>query len=160
MNTPAPEIRIRSFRPEDAAAFRALNEEWITKYFRLEEPDRVALGDPEGHILRPGGAIFMAFAGEIAIGTAALIAEGDGVYELAKMAVNEAWQGHGIGRRILEHAIAEARRMGGHRLYLGSNKRLASALHLYEALGFRHIPPERLHPSPYSRADVFMEMDL
>lgn len=33
---PVTEIGIRQFEPGDAAAFRRLNEEWITRYFRIE----------------------------------------------------------------------------------------------------------------------------
>ena len=35
---------------------------------------------------------------------------------------------------------------------------LANAVHLYESVGFKHLPPERVGPSPYARADVHMEM--
>jgi hypothetical protein len=33
-------------------------------------------------------------------------------------------------------------------------------MRIYEALGFRHVPAERLVPSAYNRADVFMELFL
>jgi len=45
---------------DDASAFRTLNEEWIVRFFSLEEKDRELLGDPENKILRRGGHIFMA----------------------------------------------------------------------------------------------------
>jgi hypothetical protein len=54
-------------------------------------------------------------------------------------------------------AIAKAERLGATRLYLESNAILPGAVALYEAMGFRHLPPERIKPSHYSRADVFME---
>jgi GNAT superfamily N-acetyltransferase len=56
-------------------------------------------------------------------------------------------------------AIDVARRMGAQRLYLESNTKAASAVHLYEELGFRHLPGPA-HASKYSRANVFMEMPL
>jgi len=49
-----------AYGPQDLTAFRTLNEEWITRYFTLEDTDRQQLGDPEGQILAPGGRIFMA----------------------------------------------------------------------------------------------------
>ncbi|HEY3927682.1 MAG TPA: GNAT family N-acetyltransferase [Candidatus Koribacter sp.] len=150
------EIQIRRFQSGDAEAFRALNEAWISKLFVLEEPDRKALADPQGSIIDGGGSIMMAFVGTEAVGTCALLAEGDRVFELAKMAVSDAWQGHGIGRKILEATIEESRRIGARAVRLETNSSLANAIHLYEAVGFRHIRPE--HPSPYARADVFMEM--
>jgi N-acetylglutamate synthase-like GNAT family acetyltransferase len=82
------------------------------------------------------------------------------VYELSKMAVSPKVQGRGIGRRLLQHAISEARTLGAASLFLGSNNKLREAVHLYEAVGFRHVPPEALPPLAYSRANVFMEMAL
>jgi putative acetyltransferase len=155
-----PEISFRLFKDGDAAAFRDLNLAWISKYFRVEEQDRVQLGDPEGNILRHGGQIVMAVAGEERIGCCALVYERPGVYEVAKMAVSERYRGHGVGRKLLVYTIAQARAMGAHTLELASNTKLENAVHLYESLGFRHLPPERVAHSPYARADVHMEMDL
>ena len=152
------------FRPleigEDGTAFRTLNEEWISRYFVLEPKDRETLGDPENTILRKGGRIFMVWTGGEAVGCVALIPMGDGVYELSKMAVSPAMRGQGIGRRLLEYAIGQARTMGASSLFLGSNSVLKNAVHLYESVGFRHVPPEKLPPTGYTRANVFMEMQL
>ena len=43
---------------------------------------------------------------------------------------------------------------------LGSSTKLPNAVHLYEAEGFRHVPPQEWPPQAYTRADVFMEMLL
>ena len=150
-------VEIRTFRPEDAAAFKELNEAWIRKYFSMEEHDYEMLDDPEGYIIRPGGQIVMAFADRRAMGCCALIPVKPGVLELAKMAVAEKSRGLGIGRKVLEFTVEKAREMGAIRLVLGTNSKLLDAVHLYESVGFRHLPPE---PSPYARADVFMEMML
>jgi putative acetyltransferase len=155
-----PNIRIRSFQPEDATAFRELNEEWITAYFGLEENDILTLRDPEGKIIRPGGHILMAFSGDTPVGCCALIFEAPGVFELAKMAVAREHRGQGIGRKLLEYNVERARALGARTLHLGSNSKLADAIHLYESLGFRHIPPEERAPSPYARANVFMRLQI
>src|SRR6202051_4938962 len=167
-----PAIEIRPLLPgDDATAFRTLNEEWITRHFTLEKKDIETLGDPENVILRKGGHIFMARAiskstdaAESAtaetVACVALIPMGNGVYELSKMAVSPRLRGLGIGRSLLEFAIAQARRIGARALFLGSSTKLPNAVHLYESVGFRHVPPERLPPMPYARADVFMERPL
>ena len=157
MHDPAPEILLRRYRPGDAPTFRRLNQQWIEKLFKLEAPDRAVLEHPDEHILAPGGAIFIAEANGQVIGTCALIFEHEGVYELAKMAVDELWRGSGIGRKILLFTIAEARSMGAHTLRLETSSKLPNAIHLYESVGFQHVP---VHPSPYDRADVFMEMKV
>ena len=154
-------IEIRSLQAgDDATAFRTLNEEWITRYFTLEPADRETLGDPENKILRRGGQIFMVYETQQPVGCVALIPMGDGVYELSKMAVSPELRGKGIGRRLLQHAVAQAKLIGAKSLFLGSNATLANAVHLYESVGFRHVPPERLPKLAYTRANVFMEMPL
>jgi putative acetyltransferase len=155
-----PEITFRLFQHGDAAAFRQLNEAWIARYFRVEEQDLIQLIDPEENILRAGGKIMMAVAGDVRIGCCALIFVKPGVYEVAKMAVSERYRGHGIGRKLLEYTIAQAKTLGAHTLELASNTKLANAVHLYESLGFRHLPSERVEPSHYARANVFMELHL
>jgi len=112
------EIRIRPFQPGDEAAFRRLNEEWITKHFGLEEKDRITLGDPVGKILKPGGHIFIAVANGEPIGCCALLAMEPGIFEVAKMAVSDRYQGRGTGRKVLEYTVAQARALGARRLYL------------------------------------------
>jgi N-acetylglutamate synthase-like GNAT family acetyltransferase len=156
-----PVIEIRSITSgDDATAFRTLNEEWITRYFTLEAKDRETLNDPAHSILLKGGHIFMAYTGSEAVGCVALIPMQDGVYELSKMAVSPHLRGRGVGRRLLQHAISQARSIGARSLFLGSNTRLKDAVHLYESVGFRHVKSETLPPMPYKRADVFMEMPL
>jgi len=154
------DIELRLYQPGDAEAFRELNEAWIARYFRLEEQDHIQMGDPEAKILRPGGQIVMAVAGEEKIGCCALVFVKPGVFEVAKMAVSERYRGQGIGRKLLEYIIAQAKLMGAHTLELATNTKLANAVHLYESVGFRHRPPEQVEPSPYVRANVFMEMHL
>jgi len=160
LTSTAPAIHVRPFRAGDEDAFRSLNEAWIAKYFTIEEPDREVLNDPVGHIIGAGGQIFMAVAGESPVGCCALIPMGTSGFELAKMAVKEDLRGHGIGRKVLEYAIGNARKIGAGRLYLETNRKLANAIHLYESVGFEHVSPDQVIPSPYARANVFMEMKL
>jgi putative acetyltransferase len=160
MTTPQTELAIREFIPGDEADFRRLNEEWIIRYFTLEPKEKELLADPQGIILDRGGRIFLAVLDGETVGSCALLAMAPGEFEVAKMAVTESHRRAGIGRRLLEKAIAEARASGAHRLYLETNRKLVNAIRLYESLGFRHLPPERITPSPYARADVYMELYL
>jgi putative acetyltransferase len=160
ISTP-PAIDIRPLLPgDDATAFRVLNEEWITRHFALEAKDVETLGDPTNAILRKGGHIFMVYADAEPVGCVALIPVGDGAYELSKMAISPHLRGHGLGRRLLQYTIDHARKVGARSLFLGSSTKLPAAVHLYESVGFRHVPPETLPPMPYTRASVFMEIVL
>jgi GNAT superfamily N-acetyltransferase len=160
MNLRSPDaVVLRTFRPGDEPAFLHLNEAWISRDFVLEEEDRQLLSDPQTHILDAGGAICIAERNGDPVGCCALLAMAPGELELAKMTVAESARGLGIGRRLLEFAIGEARRMGARRVYLESNTKAAAAVRLYERMGFRHLPGP-LHPSKYERANVFMELRL
>jgi putative acetyltransferase len=158
MTTPQTEFAIREFKPGDEADFRRLNEEWILRYFALEPKERELLADPQGMILDRGGRIFLAVRDGQTVGCCALLVIAPGEFEVAKMAVTESFRRAGIGRQLLAKAIAEARALGAHRLYLETNQKLESAIRLYESMGFRHLPPERIIPSVYERANVYMEL--
>lgn len=146
--------------PADAEAFRTLNEAWIERYFTLEDEDRAILGDPVGRVVAPGGAVFVARLGDEVVGCIGIMPVGDGAFELVKMAVAPEHQGHGTGRKLIVAALDRARALGAHRVALESNSGLASAVHLYEAFGFRHLGHDEVAPSPYVRADVHMVLDL
>ena len=153
-------VEFRPFEPGDEAAFRDLNEAWIAGHFVVEDKDWEVLNDPVGHILDLGGAIFIARQEGVAIGTCALLAMEEGAFEVAKMTVAEKCRGLGIGKKLLNHVIEYARGVGARRLYLETNQKLVSAIHVYESVGFRHLPPERVQASPYARANVYMELLL
>jgi ribosomal protein S18 acetylase RimI-like enzyme len=157
---PDTDVIIREYTPGDETDFRRLNEEWILRFFTPEPKDEHTFADPQRAILDRGGRIFMAVRHGEAVGCCALLRTGPREFEVAKMAVTESCQRGGIGRRLLEKAIAEARTSGAARLFLETNRKLAPAIRLYESLGFRHIPAERIIPSPYARSDVSMELHV
>lgn len=146
--------------PADARAFKELNEEWIVELFALEPADSVKLDNPEREIVAKGGQVLIARDGDDIVGCVALVAEGDGVFELSKMAVARNRRGRGLGRILLREAVDYARRRNATTLFLGSSTKLPDAVHLYESIGFVHVPSDRIGPMPYRRADVFMRYDL
>jgi len=148
-------VQVVPFEPALRDHFRRLNQQWLERHFRVEAVDRKLFDDPEGLIIARGGAILFAlYAGEV-VGTCALIHEGEGVYELSKMGVDENFRGLGAGRALLDAAITEYRRRGGRELFLESNSRLDRALAMYERAGF--VRQAAVRPgSHYDRADVYM----
>ena len=154
------EILIRECIAGDEVAFRQLNEEWIVRFFKLEEKDREMLADPQATILDKGGRIFFALKDRRPVGCCALLAMAPGEFEVAKMAVTQTVQGEGFGRKLLAQVVAWAASAGAKRLYLETHNSLTPAIRLYESLGFQHLPPDRVVPSQYVRANVFMEAFL
>lgn len=151
-------VETSTFRPELAGAFRELNLAWIRKFFQVEHMDLVQLEDPVRTIVEPGGEVFFVLENGHAVGCCALVAEGPGRYELAKMAVDPACQGRGYANLLMEAAIAWARGRGAHEITLLSNTRLEAAIALYKKYGFRTV---RLGPHPhYQRTDIEMSLAL
>lgn len=151
-------IEIIDYAPEYRDAIRVLNEAWLKRYFEVEPSDVVELGDPEGTILNQGGYIYYAREeGSAIVGVASLIRVEDGVYELAKMAVDDRAQGRGIGRRLAQTCIEKARTLYARSVILYSNTRLERAIQLYRHLGFQEIEMKEQH---YQRANIMMELNL
>lgn len=149
-------VRIVPFAPALREHFYRLNAEWLARYYTIEPIDHAVLSEPEKHILAPGGRILFALVGEDVVGTCALMPDGEpGVFELTKMAVTGGHQGLGIGRKLMEAAIAEYEALGGSTLFLESQRRLQAALRLYESVGFE-MQPGTKPGSHYQRADVYM----
>jgi ribosomal protein S18 acetylase RimI-like enzyme len=149
---------IVAYEPRHAGAFRSLNLAWITEHFRVEDADRRALDDPDGYIIAHGGEILVAERadGEV-VGVCALLRNGDGSFELAKMAVDPAARGQHLGRALGDAAIARARELGASSVELLSNTKLTPAIALYRALGFVEAP---MSASEYERANIRMVLDL
>lgn len=148
-------VEIIDFEPAHAEHFKALNVEWISKYYTLEEADYKVLDHPIDSIIAPGGHIFMArYQGEI-VGTCGLMKMNDGGYELVKMAVSPAARGKHIGWLLGEAIKQKAKEIGASRLYLESNTKQDAAINLYYKLGFKRIVGP---PSPYARCNIQMEL--
>ncbi|HWA61300.1 MAG TPA: GNAT family N-acetyltransferase [Caulobacteraceae bacterium] len=153
-------MQIVDFRPDLAAAFKALNEAWITQLFELEDKDRQVLEDPQGQVIDHGGHILFAIDGGEAVGCVALKAMEDRGFEVAKMAVADSHKGRGIGRQLMQACVDRAVAAGATRLYIETNSSLGPALGLYRAFGFRELTGMTRGPDDYARVDVWMEKRL
>ena len=153
-------VRIVDYRPSHKKHFLRLNEAWLDERFAVEDEDRRLLEDPNGRILRRGGAVVFAEVDRAVAGTCALLRHRDGTLELAKMAVDPAYRRRGIGRRMAHEIIERSRRAGADRLWLRTSPLLEDADRLYRRLGFRLV---KRHPFPettYSRKTFTMTLKL
>lgn len=145
--------------PEHKEQFGALNREWLTKYFYVEDQDEAAFADPEGKILKKGGVILFARAEGLVVGTGSLVPmEEKGYFEIAKMAVTEAWQKHKIGQQMIVALIERAKVIKATKLYIVSNTKLENAIRLYRRHGFVDSAEAR-HKS-YARGDITLERPM
>lgn len=153
------QVKIVPYAPAHQAAFRQLNEAWISTYFKMEKADYQALEHPKEYILDKGGIILVALYENEVAGVCALIPMQDITYdfELAKMAVSPEARGKGIGWLLGQAIISKAKELGAKTLYLESNTRLEPAINLYQKLGFEKVSG---HPTPYERCNIQMELKL
>lgn len=150
-------VEIIEYEDFYSSDFRRINLEWLDKYSLKEELDVVTLNNPREKILNTGGVIFLAKSEDEIIGSAALINEHDGVYELAKMTVVPRWQGKGISKMLMEKCLERAKELLAKRIILFSHSSLNQAIGLYNKYGFKHV---EVVDSPFANANVKMVLEM
>lgn len=150
-------IEIVSYKPCYQDAFKVLNEEWIKKYFKMEDIDYKVINNPGKYIIEKGGDIFVALYKNEPVGVCALLKIDDRHYdyEMTKLAVSPKAQGKGIGFLLGQTAVNKAKELGGRNLYLESNTVLEPAIHIYKKLGFKQVLE---NTTSYQRCNIQMEL--
>jgi len=115
------------------------------------------LDNIEQSYLKRGGVFYVLEESNGAIvGSYGLYPMEAGVCELRKMYLHRACRGRGFGRRLLEDALAHARRLGFRRVTLETASVLKEAIRLYERHGFKPYKAEHLS----RRCDQAYALDL
>ena len=96
-----------------------------------------AVNDP----LPEGGVYVIAYADDQPLACGALRPLGEAVAEVRRMYVHREHRRRGFARAVLHRLEAEAHRLGYSKLVLETGYKQISAMQLYEACGFRRIPP-------------------
>jgi DNA-binding MarR family transcriptional regulator/predicted GNAT family N-acyltransferase len=152
-------VKIVPYHSKYREAFKELNKEWISTYFKMEDADNKALNNPEKYILDKGGCILVALYNDEPAGVCALIKMNDPDYdfELAKMAVSPKVQGKNIGWLLGVAILEKAKKLKASSIYLESNTILKPAINLYHKLGFQKISGRS---TPYERCNIQMALVL
>jgi ribosomal protein S18 acetylase RimI-like enzyme len=151
-------VKIVTYQEKYKDFYKSLNQEWIDKYFHMEEEDILKLNNPE-QIISEGGAIHFALKNAVPVGVCSLVKLKNHTYdyELSKMGVTARHQGRGIGRQLAQSMIEVAQVKGAKTIFLESNRILTPALTLYRSLGFKELEQTS---SVYSRSDIQMVLNL
>jgi len=149
--------------PEDMEEIRTLFEEyqkWLDVDLCFQGFDE-ELATLPGAYARPWGCLLLARVGgkdagkqtggkdvgsiikgrKIAGGVGLRPLMGDeAVCEMKRLYVRPGWRGRGLGRRLTDAVVIEARRAGYKAMYLDTLGSLKEAIALYASMGFREIP--------------------
>lgn len=105
----------------------------------------------------PDGRLLLAFVGSEVAGCVALRKIGDGVAEMKRLYVRPAYRGTGLGRKLAEAVLHEAKAIDYRALRLDTLATMKEAQALYLSMGFTDIPAYNDHPVAGTR---FMEKRL
>lgn len=132
-------------------------EAWFGLNLCFQNFDEEVAGLP-GKYAAPEGRLFLAFADEELAGCIALRKLEEGVCEMKRLFVREDFRGQRVGKILIENLFEEARGLGYEKMRLDTfPSKMAKAVGLYEAYGFRPIPP--YYDNPYGET-LFMEKEL
>ncbi len=150
---------IRPATAADAQPIRALVRSVLDEYGLAPDPSGIDrdLEDPIASYAGEGGQLDAVVdeSGRL-VGCCGVVPHGEGSCELRKMYLAKEARGHGLGRRLLDRALAFARGRRFPRIELETASVLEAALALYRAAGFRVL--ER-RPAA-RRCDRAFAMDL
>ena len=150
-------IEIIEYDKKFHADFKRMNLDYLDKHNLTESHDMIILDNPEEIVIKSGGFIWLAKAGDEIVGTVGIMPEGHGIFELIKMCVAESWRGRGISKLLMETCLQKVKELGGEKLFLFSNHQLQTALKLYTKYGFKNV---EVTDSPFETADVKMELEF
>lgn len=111
-----------------------------------------------GKYAAPEGRLYIVKMDNKYIGCIALRKIEDGVCEMKRLYLNENARGKGIGNKLIELVIQDAKEIGYKTMRLDTIKeKMPKAVSLYEAHGFLETKPYYHNPNPHT---LFMELEL
>ena len=104
--------------------------------------DLLLLADPSRKLVEEylqRGLCYVAVSGAQTLGVLVLIRTRPETMEIVNIAVAEAWQIKGIGRKLIYHAIQAAKETGAKTFEIGTGKPGVVHMLLYQKCGFRIV---------------------
>jgi ribosomal protein S18 acetylase RimI-like enzyme len=151
---------IQAQSPEDIAHARELFKEyeaWLEVDLCFQSFEK-ELAELPGKYAPPDGRLLLAIDNGKVAGCAALRKIGDGICEIKRLFLRPGFRGQGLGRRLAQAIIQEAKQIGYERMRLDTlPPKMNDAIALYRSLGFKEIDSYYDNPVPGAK---FMELDL
>jgi len=111
-----------------------------------------------GKYTAPAGRLYLVDIDGVPTGCIALRKLEDGICEMKRLFLRDTARGLGIGNKLIEKVIEDARTIGYAKMRLDTYPpKMGKAVKLYESHGFRPIEPYYNNPD---EGVLFMELDL
>jgi GNAT superfamily N-acetyltransferase len=120
-----------------ARLIAALNAELQSTF---PEPGATHFSLSDAQVVAGGGAFLVAYLDDVAVGCGAVRRLDETTAEIKRMYVEPSVRGQGIARALVEALEHEAQLVGVTKIVLETGTRLASAIKLYQAMGYANIP--------------------
>jgi GNAT superfamily N-acetyltransferase len=137
-------IALRRAGPADAAAIRRLTREAYAKWVPVIGREPMPMGADYEAALK-SHRFDLLYVGDALAALIETVDEGERLL-IENVAVLPAFQGQGLGSKLMTHAEALARSLGRARTRLYTNKRMVENVQLYLRLGYRVDGEEDLGP--------------
>lgn len=116
------------------------------------------LAELPGSYAPPNGRLLLAYENDELAGCVGLRKIGEGICEMKRLFLRDRFRGKGLGRKLIEAIISEAKQIGYQRMRLDTlPPKMNDAIALYRSYGFEEIAPYYNNPVPGA---IFMELDL
>ena len=151
-------ITLRDIRDNEQDDVYAIVKSVLQPFGLQVDPDGTDkdLSDIRGFYIDKGGCFKVIADDGVIIGSYGLFPLSLVICELRKMYLLPAYQGRGLGRLMMEDALAEARQRQFKEMVLETNSVLERAGRLYQKYGFEKYRPEHLS----DRCDCAMRLRL
>ena len=135
---------IRGYRESDLEDCRALWTELTQRHRDLYDDQSIGGEDPGSHFVKhlaEAGAdrIWVAVSGDDIVGMTGLLEQEDNLYEVEPVIVRKDMCGKGLGRKLVEHAIQQAKELNANFISVRPVMRNADAIKFFHSCGFDNI---------------------
>jgi putative acetyltransferase len=111
-----------------------------------------------GKYAPPEGKLYLVKYGDNYIGCIGLRKIAEGISEMKRLYIKPEHQGHGLGKKLVELLIKDAKEIGYKSMRLDTIKeKMPNAVDIYEKHGFKKIEKYYDNPNPHT---LFMELKL
>jgi putative acetyltransferase len=141
---------VQAAEPWQVEQARALIQEYTNALgidLGFQDFEQEMAGFP-GAYAPPDGRLLLALDGAEAAGCVGIRRLERDTCEMKRLYIRPAYRSHGLGRRLVEAALEQARAMGYSAMYLDTLPGMDAAIRLYQSFGFHRTAPYYANPIP------------